>query len=266
MDFKKNYHSHTARCGHARGRDEQYVLAAIEAGFETIGFSDHVILPDRSQPGMRGHPSLLEGYIRSVQELKKKYEGRIEILLAFECEWYGDRYASYYQDLLSKRGFDYLLLGQHCFLQRDHFTWHGDEDAPHPALVHYVDTVIDGLESGLFAYLCHPDLFMLWYPAWDEFAEEQSLRLIRRANELHIPLEFNFGPSRSGAKNLPDRDDYKIYPYSKFWQLVAKEEASVILGVDAHQPSDYAKTDYAWAFSFIKECGLKWEQNLSFKK
>ena len=36
-----NYHSHTSRCGHAVGTDEEYVKAAIAAGYQKMGFSDH---------------------------------------------------------------------------------------------------------------------------------------------------------------------------------------------------------------------------------
>ena len=38
---KTNYHMHTRRCMHASGRDEEYVLSAIQNGYEEIGFSDH---------------------------------------------------------------------------------------------------------------------------------------------------------------------------------------------------------------------------------
>ena len=37
----KNYHSHTERCGHAWGTDDEFVLAAIDAGFQVLGFSEH---------------------------------------------------------------------------------------------------------------------------------------------------------------------------------------------------------------------------------
>ena len=40
----KNYHSHTARCGHAWGTDEEFIQAAIEAGFGVLGFSEHTPL------------------------------------------------------------------------------------------------------------------------------------------------------------------------------------------------------------------------------
>ena len=43
-----NYHTHTSRCGHAGGTDEEYVLAAIEAGWQVLGFSDHMPWPYES--------------------------------------------------------------------------------------------------------------------------------------------------------------------------------------------------------------------------
>lgn len=37
-----NYHTHTSRCGHAVGEDEEYVINAIKSGIKVLGFSDHV--------------------------------------------------------------------------------------------------------------------------------------------------------------------------------------------------------------------------------
>ena len=40
--MKANFHTHTTRCGHASGTDEDYVRAALAQGFGVLGFSDHV--------------------------------------------------------------------------------------------------------------------------------------------------------------------------------------------------------------------------------
>ena len=40
-----NYHTHTPRCHHATGNEEDYVLRAIENGLQIFGFSDHVPMP-----------------------------------------------------------------------------------------------------------------------------------------------------------------------------------------------------------------------------
>lgn len=41
---KNNYHTHTTRCYHASGKDEEYVKAAIKAGIKELGFSDQYTL------------------------------------------------------------------------------------------------------------------------------------------------------------------------------------------------------------------------------
>ena len=67
--IKNNYHTHTYRCGHALGTDEEFVQAAIRAGIKTLGFSDHA--PYRkSCRGIRMYMKDLKGYVASVQALK----------------------------------------------------------------------------------------------------------------------------------------------------------------------------------------------------
>ena len=38
---KVNYHTHTKRCKHAGGSDEEYIESAIKSGFQELGFADH---------------------------------------------------------------------------------------------------------------------------------------------------------------------------------------------------------------------------------
>ena len=69
---KFNYHTHTYRCKHAKGTDEEYVLKAIEAGYTVLGFSDHA--PYRDYPSDRSHMDFeqLDDYIDSINYLKEK--------------------------------------------------------------------------------------------------------------------------------------------------------------------------------------------------
>ena len=79
MEFKNNYHTHTFRCGHASDfSDEEYVVSAINNGFEVLGFSDHIMLPGISQPRIRGDYSLLDDYVNSINTLKEKYKNTIK--------------------------------------------------------------------------------------------------------------------------------------------------------------------------------------------
>lgn len=259
-----NYHSHTSRCGHAYGTDEGYVLKAIEQGFKVIGFSDHVILPGATQPGMRGDPSLLDDYISSVRSLKEKYVGKIEVYLAFECEWYHKEYASYYHDLLTKYGFDYLILGQHCFHVGDRFVYYSHVADEKQAVELYVRDVLSGIDSGLFAYLAHPDHFLIWYGKWDELAEKASWTICKAAKDKGIPLEINMGPSRWKAKTSIDDLSIVCYPYPKFFEIAKQVGNDIVIGVDAHDPSDYENSDFNWILDFAERLGLKPLKRIKF--
>ena len=46
---KTNFHTHTYRCGHANGSEEDMVCAAIKMGIEELGISEHVPLPHYRQ-------------------------------------------------------------------------------------------------------------------------------------------------------------------------------------------------------------------------
>ena len=98
--LKYCYHSHTKRCGHACGEDEEYVIKAIQLGIKRLGFSDHVFLPKGyEQPGTRGNFDRLDDYLNSIKSLKEKYKNQIDIIVGFEAE-YSDAFVDYYKYLL----------------------------------------------------------------------------------------------------------------------------------------------------------------------
>ena len=90
-----NYHTHTARCGHASGEDREYVESAIAAGFKTLGFSDHAPMPfpeDIPESNlsrllaMRLKTHETDAYFESLLSLREEYKNDIEILLGYEVE------------------------------------------------------------------------------------------------------------------------------------------------------------------------------------
>ena len=85
--IKANYHTHTARCGHAIGTDEEYVQAAIQAGLTTLGFSDHAAYPTPC-PGLRMNIEQIPDYYQSIRSLQEKYAAQIDIHLGMEVEYY----------------------------------------------------------------------------------------------------------------------------------------------------------------------------------
>ena len=114
MEFKRNYHSHTARCGHAVGRDEESIENAVKAGLEVYGISDHVPYPVPND-AERMRMEQAEEYLEAVEGYREKYKDRIRIYLGMEIE----NFPSQRETLTAfRKRLDYCILGQHN-LERD---------------------------------------------------------------------------------------------------------------------------------------------------
>ena len=111
--MKHNFHTHTSRCQHAVGTDEAYVEAALDAGFDVLGFADHAPFPFANGfvSGIRMPLDQLTDYIHSVHALQQRYAGQLEIRLGLESEYF----PRYHDHLLRMReqGIGYYILGQH---------------------------------------------------------------------------------------------------------------------------------------------------------
>jgi len=62
------------------------ILAALDKGCDSLGFSDHSYFP--SDPNFSTDPETAVEYAREINELKTKYEGTIEIFLGIEHDYY----------------------------------------------------------------------------------------------------------------------------------------------------------------------------------
>lgn len=251
-----NYHTHTTRCFHASGTDEEFVQAALAAGLETLGFSDHAPqpFPDGYYSKMRMYPETLADYVRSIAALREKYRDRLNIHIGLEAEYYPALFPTLLQ-WVRDAGIEYLILGQH---------WPGNEQGETPMirpfdgeapLARYCDQVIQALNTGAFTYIAHPDLpNFLGDPA---IYDRHMRRLIREAKVCNTPLEINLLGLRT------DRN----YPTPRFWELVAEEGCPTILGQDAHSPEVLLDTHTEQrALDMVKALGLPLLDRVELKK
>ena len=234
--MKANYHTHTARCGHAAGSDEDYVRAAIAQGFDELGFSDHVPWPYASgytHPTVRMTIGQMDGYIASVRALERRYAGKIAIRLGFECEYF-PAYMGWLADMREERGLDYLILGNHYDLTDEGGMYFGSTRTP-AQLRTYVERTAQGVQTGLFAYLAHPDLFMRSYRSFDDNCRQAARDLCAVCRENGIPMEYNLHD-----RYLSPVTGRKSYPHPEFFEIAAQEDVHIIIGLDAHEPEEIA--------------------------
>ena len=220
-----NYHTHTWRCGHATGSEREYVEQAIQAGIRILGFSDHTPCPFPGDYASYFRMGLdqAEDYFTTVSDLKQEYAGEIEIRIGVESEFYPACFEALLR-LLEDYPCEYMLMGQHFIRNEFDGVYSGSRTMDEAVLVQYVSQVLEGLKTGMFTYLAHPDL-LNW--RGDEAVYDREMeRLCRGAKALGIPLEIN----------LLGLYDCRHYPAPRFWQIASRVGNEAVLGCDAHQP------------------------------
>lgn len=220
-----NYHTHTARCRHAGGEDREYVEHAIKNGMKVLGFSDHCpwIFGDGHVSGTRMLPSQLDDYFSSLTALKKEYADDITIYIGFESEYIPELMEAQGR-LLADYPVDYMILGEHFTEREPYGAYTGFETDSEAQLVKYTDLLIEGMETGLYRYIAHPDLLNFTGP--EELYIRHFTRLCRYLKEKNIPVEINLLGLREG----------RHYPSEKFFRIAQSVGNTAIIGCDAHTP------------------------------
>ncbi len=229
-----NYHTHTSRCRHACGKDEDYILNAIAGNLKVLGFSDHApyIYPDGYISGYKMLPNEGSEYVSSISALREKYRGKIDIKIGLEAEYYPSLWENTLKYWKSLGGIEYLILGQHftCEEYPRGSAYHSfDGFCEKAPVTEYVNTVTEAIKTGCFTYIAHPDLINYTGTDIDFYRNEMS-KMLKEVIRADIPLELN----------ILGLSDGRSYPTAAFWELASKFSPRVILGSDAHSPNHVA--------------------------
>src|SRR5512140_3091982 len=107
MTSPADYHMHTPLCRHAIGEPGEYAQAALAAGLDEIGFSDHAPMPQDDFDDWRMRASELQAYIEKVERARREFpQLTIRMGLEFDfipgCE-------SWIRELTARYPWDYLI-------------------------------------------------------------------------------------------------------------------------------------------------------------
>lgn len=258
MDYKQNLHIHSTYCD-GKNTPEETVLAAIEQGFDSIGFSGHSWMHFCPEFSMT-----LEGteeYRREVLRLKEKYADKIKIFLGLEVEMHS------IPDI-DMSGYDYLIGSLH------YFDFDGKKvafDRGVAEVREVIDTYFggDGLkyakayyrslatlpEKGNFDIVGHFDLITKLKEKADFFdtqCKEYRFAAIEAAEALKgkIPyFEVNTGAIARGNRTTPYPDPFIIK------ELKALGFGALITS-DCHN-KEHLSCGYPLAAEILKDCGFK---------
>lgn len=217
------FHVHTKRCRHA-GDDEdfRYVESAINLSADRIVFTDHAPFPGNPFRNRMEMDELPE-YVAAMKALKKEYAGRIEVLFGLEIE-YLPGFQAYYQELHASKDFDLLMIGQHFFENEDGSFSFSDADKSEE-FKGLSAAIVQGIETGLFDVVAHPDRIFRRCKYWDSELMRASYDIINAAAKHQVLLEKNFTSQQR-------KNQY----WQPFWVRAAGKP--VLEGYDAHSVAE----------------------------
>ena len=252
---KCNLHAHTTFCD-GKHSAEEMVLAAIDVGMETLGFSGHSGLPFYTDWCM--NPVNTRAYQKEILRLKEVYGDRINILLGVE------------QDLLAgipDYPYDYVIGSVH-YVKVDDEGFMVDTSAKvlsdaankyfggdfYRLCKSYYQTVSRVVEETRCDIVGHFDLVTKFNEGGCQFDENDPRYLKAALDALDLLLEkdvvfeINTGAMSRGYRRAP-------YPSPMLLRRIAEKGGKVTITSDAH-----AKENLLYAFSdavqLARACGL----------
>lgn len=268
--LKNNYHTHTKYCGHAKGDVEDYVKEAVNLNMEELGISDHAPIP--LNHGMTKEEweenycyenmdiNTFDNLLMEIDNLKSKYN--IKLYKACESEYLYNN-DDWYNELRSK--LDYMILGIH-FFNGEGRVLDTYKDINYKNVDCYYECAKRAIETGLFDYLAHPDLYLFDYKSingrneFDDKAKEICLKLI----DLCVKHDIYFEINTNGLKYSKDKNnrDLWLYPNIEFFKVVKEymdknpNKLKLIIGADAHEPKALGNDNVKAVLEMVKDLKL----------
>ena len=254
--YPQNLHTH-GTFGDGHHEYEETVKRAIELEFTSIGFSEHAYTPVDPEPGMT--PETTVFYKKRIRELKKKYEGVIDVYCGIELDLYSQDDPDDYE----------YVIGDVHYIEKD-----GNYivvDYSDPAVS--VDNINkyyggDGLKYAKAYYeeMCkiaefkrcdiagHFDLitkltekvflFDVDSPEYKRYA----LDAVTAVSEKIKVFEINVGAIARGYRTVP-------YPAPFILKRIKELGCGVVISSDCHN-KDYLDTNFDLGIELAKSCGF----------
>ena len=218
----QDLHSHTWYSACGRDEMETVIETALAGGIELLGISDHNY----------GIGNRKQEYLQDIQEMKKKYEGRIRLLRGIEIATLPGKGPENPKDIAE---FDYCLIE------------HIDESES----VLGADIIRYAEESPIPVGIAHTDLF-----GFSEKMGIAPLTLLSMFHERGIFWEMNV--------NYDSIHKYREHKYVKAFlenremlDIVKKSGIRLSVGFDGHRAEDYLPERVIRMNRYLEENGVK---------
>lgn len=187
--MKTDLHNHTFYCNHAEGTMDEYVLRAIELGYNIFGFADHAPL-DYDQ-GYRMSVEQMDEYEKTVRKLAKDYLDKIDILLGYEVDYL----PGFMVDEVFERDVDYFIGAVHFldnwgFDNPQFMSGYQDRD-PDQTWNEFFLRVEALAQSGHFDIIAHLDLLKVFNFLPTSDIAQMATRALEAIRDNNLVIEIN---------------------------------------------------------------------------
>lgn len=249
--MKVDLHNHTTLCNHAEGTVAEFVEAAIDAGVDLFGFSDHA--PMNFDPKYRMGFDQMISYETMVREAAEQYADRIDVVLGYEVDYLPGHMDARVLDA----DVDYLIGSVHFIddwgFDNPEFIGRYEKEDIDGTWRRYFALIEAMALSGHFDIVGHLDLIKVFkfMPRSDILeTAEAALDAIARSG---MALEINVAGYRKPIG--------EAYPSKRLLDAAFSRRIPITFGSDAHKPEQVglfrAEAEALAASSGYREC-LAW--------
>ncbi|MCK5260073.1 MAG: histidinol-phosphatase HisJ [Candidatus Omnitrophica bacterium] len=244
-----DYHIHTLLCGHAVGEPFEYAEAAIEAGLEEIGFSDHAPFVHYEDPSITMGIKQLPEYYRMMEDVRKKYSNCLRIKIGIEAD-YVPGYERKTKAILEDYPYDYVIGSVHFikdwgFDNPEEFEKWDEKDIDQVYRDYYA-LLRQSAQTGMYDIMGHVDLVKKFgHRSTQDFTDEIK-KTAQVFKECGVAVEINTSGLRKPVK--------EIYPSFSNLKIYADAGVPLTFGSDAHDPKDVGR-NFEEAMTMAREAG-----------
>ncbi len=274
MQKLTNYHTHSTFCDGTNTLQEM-AKAAFESGIQILGFSGHTAYPFASfwHIDTRNY----DAYVYEVEQLKKEYSGKMEILLGVEAEYFPP-ISFCTKNIYEKYSLDFMIGSVHylsvqgkenggCFTVdgpasefyngvQTYFCGNGKK-----AIQAYYSAQRDMIQHGDFDIIGHIDLvrkrnaelkFFDENDSWYRDELKETAKVVGKSGKV---VEINTGGMARANLKTP-------YPSPDFLKLLKAEDVPITINSDSHSV-DSIISHFDSAIAEAKEAGYTATHHLS---
>jgi histidinol-phosphatase (PHP family) len=274
----EDWHTHSQICRHAVGTIPDYVQKAIELNLSTIGVCDHFpyeFLKDIDRIPYTNYAMTLDEiqkYLKIVESLKEKYNGEINVRLAFEVDFFENQVSSlniHLNKIINH--LDYILGSIHILnfkdgrgawgfddsIFREDYAYYGSDNV----YMEYYQTQqkMINCEEFKLDILAHFDLPKKFndIPNNKEKIFNEALKTLELIKKRDIVMEINTGGLRKDVKEQ--------YPSRTLIEKMYELDIPILLGSDAHSPNEIA-WEFKSIINMVKKIGYTYLSHFSNRK